>query len=113
IKFDFDDEKQKQTVKMVERLIRDPESKLYHNKDLDNYGIQNGDIYAVFNAKIATVINGEFDHSTLIYEAIYKELQQKFSNRERSDVIKFEERLDKKVKNILTFINNSIAEHLK
>lgn len=112
-KFTFDNQKQERTVKMIERLLRDPNSTLEHNKDIDNYYIVNGDIYGVFNRRYVSIINGKYDNTTLIYDALYESLRTKYENRKRLDVLKLEIILDKKFDNILDFINDDIQENTK
>jgi hypothetical protein len=111
IKFSFDNERQKRTIKIIEKLIRDKDSRLYHETDNDNYYIENGEIFGIFNAKLVSIVNGKFNNSVLIYEALYNDLQEKFRNRVRKDVSLCEERINAKVDNIITFINNDVDSH--
>lgn len=112
IKFDFDNEKQKRTIQMIERLIRDPNSQLEReesNTD-ETYYVACGDIYAVFNSRYASIVNGTFDNTTQMYDALFQNLKGKYKNRKRADVLRLKEAIDVKHKNILDFINENITE---
>lgn len=106
-KFNYDNAKQQRTVQMIERLIRDPKSRLEKNTE-GNYYVVHGEIYAMFNKHYAFILNGKYDNTTPIYEAIYQNLISKYENRKRSDVLKLEQVIEAKHQNILDFINNDI-----
>lgn len=111
LKFTFDDERQKRTIKMIEKLIRDKDSRLYHETINNNYYIEHGDIYAIFNQQMASIVNGKFNNSVLIYDALFNNLEEKFRTRVKADVKQCEARLNAKVDNIIDFINEDI--HIK
>ncbi len=108
-KFDFEDEQQKRIVKVVERLIRDQDSRLYHYKNMDNYYIENGKISVLFNAKIVSIItDGVGNNSVMIFEAIFNELESKFNIRMKNDVTNFDNKIRSQIDDAIDFISKDL-----
>jgi hypothetical protein len=110
---EFDDEDQRRTIHIAERLIREPLSELTKSTRHDEYIIGFGEIYAVITLKSICLVNGKIVKSINISDKIRDTLIDKYNTRvetTRNNVIK---KIDSKKARILDIILEDIEEVTK
>lgn len=108
-KFSPDDKQQERLIKLIERLIRNSNSRLFYHPNHEKYYIEHGKTYVMFNGRIASIIDSETGgHSVLLYEALFLGLVKKFNLRLKTDANVFEEKFNEQVDSVIDNINQNI-----
>lgn len=106
----YDSPQQEQAIKIVERLIRDPESELFISPLNTKMYITNNNTDVILTERTITIVDGKFHYDILLYDKIYQRISKKYKKRLESKRLQKEAKINKKIEDILDVIKKDIND---